>query len=470
MLNLKILLPELVILSFILVSLIGESLLKNRKYKSVVLVLTAILVTFLSLFLTEKGFIFNHLFNQDLFSQFFKILFLISVFLLFLFFSVEANTAFSRQKYSSTFVLIAILGVLLIVSSGELVTIFISGELVNLAFFWLLIWNREKNSNFLILSLLFSGFFLLGIVLLFGLTGSSFLVQLKRNLISNFFASGTPGPGIFLAILLITVGLSSKIGLFPFHFQYLKISRIESSFLKFFIWLSFFIIGFGALNRIFWRSLTLYEIEWKTPLLILCSLSMLWGSLALFFTRKTSSFLFYWGIIFAGILLTCLSFLSPQGAASGLFSSIPFIASFIGLGFIISILASQNTDSIPELFNNLFKQSKFLTLLTVIFLFCLIGIPATGGFIGKYDIFLRLWNRELYTVSIIIILSSLLTLLATFPVFKSLFQKKNGTQTFKINLISKLILTILALTVISTGIFPKFLFSLALKAVLIFPF
>jgi NADH-quinone oxidoreductase subunit N len=392
--------------------------------------------------------------------------------LLTLLISVETSFTPHVGEYFAL-ILLAAVGMMFLVSSEDILMIFISLELTSLSLYILTAFNKRniKSAEAALKYFLFGGmsaaFTLFGLSLLYGLSGSTSLSQI---------AAAVQGPHLdpllVAAIVMTVIGFGFKVAAVPFHLwapdAYEGAPAPSAAFIasgskvaSFFVFAKVLIIGFaGAEGTGGWRA---YTPGWVPALAAVAVVSMLLGNFAAIVQTSVRRLLAYSAIAHAGYML--LGFLSHSGQS---FASITYYAVTYGLTTlgafgVISVVQEQTGGDKLADFAGLSRRSPVLAFCMMIFMLSLAGIPPLAGFFGKFYVFSaaisgpdglgRLW------LIIAAIALSAVSLYYYLQVLKQIYVVPPATSAteFETPVLNQVVLGIVALAVVVLGCAPDLL-------------
>ncbi|MCH8010756.1 MAG: NADH-quinone oxidoreductase subunit N [Candidatus Marinimicrobia bacterium] len=440
--SLRLFIPELIILSTILVAIIADLFYsKEKSYKVGYWVLTGLLLAMVVLWLTDKTEVTTLFLNSialDPFSRIFKFIFILAT----LFVIIMSMRASELQKVRTGeyFVLLAVvvLGMFLMASSIDLIMVYISIEVVSIASFILAgylkteVRSNEASLKYVIYGAFSSGIMLYGLSLLFGLTGTTKLFEISEAIAR---LNGEGNLTLIIATIFIMAGFGYKISAVPFHFwtpdvyegaptpitAYLSVAPKAAGFA---LLIRFFNSLFGT-GAVFepgtWQSLE--GIPWQQVIAVVAAITMALGNLVAIQQSNIKRLLAYSSIAHAGYILMGIPVLSQDGIHAMIFYIIVYL--FMQLGaFFVAILISNKfgTEEIAK-YSGIGFKSPLLGVLMALFMFSLTGIPPTAGFIGKFYLFAALINggSQFYWLAIWGVLNSVVSLYYYMRIVKVMF-------------------------------------------------
>ena len=303
-------------------------------------------------------------------------------------------------------ILSSVLGMMIMISSNDLIVFYMGLELQSLALYVLATFDRDKLKSseaglkYFVLSALSSGLLLYGCSLIYGFTGST-----NFNVIANQF--NTNEYAITFGIVFILVGLAFKISAVPFHMWAPDVYEGSPTSVTLF----FTIVPKIAALTVFIRFLfvpffNLIE-QWQMILVFLSIASMLFGAIAAIGQKNLKRLIAYSSISHVGYALAGLA----TGSNDGIQSSVIYITIYIimNLGFFSCLLMMKRNNVYYEQIEDLSGLSKnhpLLSLSLLIILFSLAGIPPLAGFFAKFYIFKSVLEQSMFFLAIVGLLAT----------------------------------------------------------------
>jgi NADH-quinone oxidoreductase subunit N len=290
-------------------------------------------------------------------------------------------------------------------------TMFVALEILSLALYVLVDYYRndllsgEAALKYFLLGAFASGFFLYGIALVYGATGTTNLAHIQLTL-STAAASLPFAPLLPIGIALLIVGFGFKAALVPFHQWTPDAYQGAPTTVTAFMSVATKAAVFAALIRVL-ASLTTAAQPWLLVLAVLAALTMTLGNLAALRQSSLKRMLAYSSIAHAGYITTGLAAGTAQGNAAALYYLLAY--TFMNLGAFAVVLAIQrpgeNDVSMDQL-AGLGARQPGLAALFALFMFGLTGIPPLAGFFGKLYVFGAAVNAGLVWLVVIGVINS----------------------------------------------------------------
>ena len=421
--NLNILFPEIFLsLSIFTILMLGVFIKKsfNIIFNLTSLIIVATIMIILSNPDNEVK-IFLNSFTRDAFSNYFKILILISSF-----FVLNSSKNFILDNKLDKFeypiiVLMSILGMFFMVSSNDLILFYLGLELQSLSLYILATIDRdnlrstESGIKYFVLSALSSGLLLYGCSLLYGFTGSTNFDLIADKLTKE-------NTGAVFAMVFILVGLAFKVSAVPFHMWTPDVYEGAPTSITSYFAVVPKVAGLALLIKFMFIPFSNILIEWQTIIIFISIGSMILGAVAAMVQKNFKRLLAYSSIGHIGYALAGVA----TGVVSGYQSAIIYISIYvimnIGAFSCLYLIKKdgQYKESISDL-SGISKKHPILAISLLIILFSLAGIPPLGGFFAKFYVFVAVLEQEMYTLAIIGLLTTVMSAFYYLKIIKTIY-------------------------------------------------
>jgi len=463
---LNILLPEIFLTLSIFSTLMLGVFLKNSfnlifNLSSIIIIIT-IAIIFNRPNIEEK--IFLDSFTRDAFSNFFKILILISSL-----FVLNTSKNYITDKKLDKFeypiiILLSILGMFFMVSSNDIIIFYLGLELQSLALYILASIDRdnlkssESGIKYFILSALSSGLLLYGCSLLYGFTGST-----NFDLIANEL--NKENTGAVFAMVFILVGLAFKVSAVPFHMWTPDVYEGAPTSIT-----SYFAVvpkaaGLAVLIKFMFIPFSNILSEWQIIIIFISIASMILGAVAAIGQKNIKRLLAYSSIGHVGYALAGVA----TGNISGYQSAIVYISIYIimNIGIFSCLYLLKKDEEYKENISDLSGVSKKHPLLAISFLiilFSLAGIPPLGGFFAKFYVFLAVLEQKMFALAIIGLLTTVISAFYYLRIIKIIyFDDSKITYDAVKNKTAKVSIFITCSILLTFFLYPSFLNKLVIS-------
>lgn len=309
-------------------------------------------------------------------------------------------------------ILFSILGMLVMLSSNDFITLYLGLELQSLSLYVLAaikkdsLKSSEAGLKYFILGALASGFFLFGVSLLFGITGTTSFTMLSTNLLSPENNSLL----LILSIVLILSSIAFKLSIAPFHMWTPDVYEGAPSSVTAFFAVVPKIAAIGVLMRILYIALIDIHDVWNQLILVLGILSIFVGAFGALLQINIKRLMAYSAISNIGYIFLALSLGSQLGLEASLIYITVYTVSALGsFAFILSMEKDNIMLNNISSFAGLSKSNPFYAVCFSIILLSLAGLPPLAGFIAKFYIFKAVIMADFLWIAVIGIMGSVIS-------------------------------------------------------------
>ncbi len=407
--NLDLILPEIFTSCVIMILLIVGVFKKNSSvliYNLSTLSLFILLSLIYNLNSVTDTSLFNGSFKIDKLSTFMKFLTIVSGIFVMLTSSKYLQINKINKIEYPILILSSILGMLVMISSNDLIVFYMGLELQSLALYVLASFNRnnllssESGLKYFVLSALSSGLLLYGCSLIYGFSESTNFDEILNN-------SNQAHYGLTFGIVFILVGLAFKISAVPFHMWAPDVYQGSPTSVTMFFAVLPKIAALTVFIRILYVPFINMIEQWELIIVFLSIASMIFGAVAAIGQKNLKRLAAYSSIGHMGYALAGLSTGTNQGIQSSIIYMTIYI--FMNLAFFSCIFMLRRNDEYFEKIEDLSGLSKnhpILSFSLLIILFSLAGIPPLAGFFAKFYIFMSVIEQSMYFLAIVGLLST----------------------------------------------------------------
>ena len=421
--NLNIMLPE-IFLSLSIFSILMIGVFIKKSFNIIFNLTSLIIIISIAIILTspnnqEK--IFLESFTRDAFSNYFKILILLSSL-----FVLNSSKNFIVENKLDKFeypiiILLSILGMFFMVSANDLILFYLGLELQSLSLYILASIDRdnlrstESGIKYFVLSALSSGLLLYGCSLLYGFTGST-----NFDFIANQL--NKENTGAVFAMVFILVGLAFKVSAVPFHMWTPDVYEGAPTSITSYFAVVPKVAGLALLIKFMFIPFSNILLEWQTIIIFISIASMILGAVAAMVQKNFKRLLAYSSIGHIGYALAGVA----TGAISGYESAIIYISIYvimnIGAFSCLYLLKKDGEykENIADL-SGISKKHPLLAISLLIILFSLAGVPPLGGFFAKFYVFVAVLEKEMYALAIIGLLTTVMSAFYYLKIIKTIY-------------------------------------------------
>ena len=426
--NLNLVLPEIFISLSIMFLLVLGVFKKNSSkiifnVSLLALLITAI-ITFNETSNIDRVTLFNNSVVIDYMSSLMKIITLLGAFLVLVISPTYLKTFMIYKIEYPVLILSSVLGMMVMISSNDLIVFYMGLELQSLALYVLATFNRdqikssEAGLKYFVLSALSSGLLLYGCSLIYGFSGST-----NFNVISNQL--NTDEYVLTFGIVFILVGLAFKISAVPFHMWAPDVYEGSPTSVTLFFTMVPKIAALTVFVRFLYVPFLNLIDQWQMIIVFLSIASMLFGAIAAIGQTNIKRLIAYSSIGHIGYTSAGLA----TGSNEGIQSSIIYISIYIimNLALFSCLLMLKRNDQYYEQIDDLSGLSKNHPLLSfsfLIILFSLAGIPPLAGFFAKFYVFKAVIEQSMYFLAIVGLLSTVVAAFYYLRIIKIIYFDK----------------------------------------------
>ncbi len=422
--QLNLIIPELFLTTSIMILLMLGVFYKNSfnlifKLSTIVLLATFILLFNHSVDTSAK--LFNNSYTIDYLSLFMKALTLVAcIFVMLSSFDYIKLIGINKIEYP-ILILSATLGMMIMISSYDLIVFYMGLELQSLSLYVLASFNRdnyrssEAGLKYFVLSALSSGLLLYGCSLIYGFSGSTNFDLIAQNI--NQLNTGS-----IFGIVFILVGLAFKVSAVPFHMWAPDVYEGSPTSVTAF----FAIVPKVAALTVFIRFLYVPFInvvdQWQMIIIFISLASMILGAVAAIGQTNLKRLMAYSSIGHMGYALAGLA----TGSNEGIQSTVIYLSIYLlmNLGIFSCIFMMKRKDIFYEDIQDLSGLSKnhpIISICLLLLLFSLAGIPPLAGFFAKFYVFMAVIKVEMYTLAIIGLITTVISAFYYLRIIKTIY-------------------------------------------------
>jgi NADH-quinone oxidoreductase subunit N len=354
---------------------------------------------------------------QDSFSSFLQLVFLlVGLISIALAYDYVKRRGIERGEYY-TLLLFSVAGMMLMALAGDLIVVFLAIELLSIPLYVLSSFaspqeeSEEAAIKYFLLGAFASSFVVYGIALVYGATQATQLTAIVANAQAGLADSGL----LILGAALILVGLGFKVAAVPFHMWTPDVYQGAPSSVTAFMSVGAKAGGFAALLRVFIVAFPSVSDSWAPLVMWIAAVTMTWGNVAAISQSNIKRMLAFSSIAHAGYILMVLpaaanSQVAPDAVSAGLFYIMAYAVSNLGAwGVVMAMEKKEGSGIAIDDYAGLGTKNPGLALAMAIFMFSLIGIPPTAGFMGKFYIFRAVIDADLVWLALVGVVTSLVS-------------------------------------------------------------
>ncbi len=466
--------PEMFVLSMACFILVIDLFIKqkNRFFSYLLSQLTLVVAAGLTfyLFTGSDVFTFENMFVSDNMSSVLKIFIYLITAVCFLYsrkYLIEQD--FFRGEF---FVLglFGVLGMMIIVSAHNFLTIYLGLELLSLSLYAMVALRRdsapasEAAMKYFVLGAIASGMLLYGMSILYGAAGTLDIAQ-----IATYLAGQQGEKDIITAfgLVFIVVGLAFKLGAVPFHMWIPDVYHGAPTPVTLYLGTAPKIAAFAMTIRLLVDGFQPIHGQWQDMLIILAILSLAVGNIIAIAQTNLKRMLAYSTIAHIGFLLLGLQTGNSEGYSASMFYIIVYsLMSLGGFGMIILLSrAGFEADRIED-FKGLNERSPWYAFIMLVLMFSMAGVPPTLGFYAKLSIIQSLISIDMVWLAVVAVVFSIIGAFYYLRIIKTMyFEKAEDTTPIYSNFDMRVVISINGLAILGLGLYPTALMNLCVAAI-----
>jgi NADH-quinone oxidoreductase subunit N len=356
-----------------------------------------------------EGSAYNDAFLSDGFSRYLKLLALIgSAVALFMSIGLQEKENIAKFEYP-VLVVLATLGMLLMISAHDLISLYMSLELQSLALYVVAAMNRDSSRSteaglkYFVLGALSSGMMLYGMSLVYGFTGHTGFVEIAKVL-----ASETRSIGLVFGLVFVLAGVAFKISAVPFHMWTPDVYEGAPTPVTAFFAAAPKVAAMAIFVRVVIEAFQPVVADWQQIVVFISFASMVLGAFAAIGQTNIKRLMAYSSIGHMGFALVGLAAGSQEGVSGVIIYMTIYMIMTLGTFAIILSMKSKTGESLERVDDlaGLSTTNPLMATVLTAMMFSLAGIPPLAGFFAKYFVFIAAIKAGLYWLSIIGVLAS----------------------------------------------------------------
>jgi NADH-quinone oxidoreductase subunit N len=419
-----------------------------------------------------EGTLFFEAYRVDLFSQVFKVMLAMGFFLV-VCLCTELNGIEERHHPEFyLFLATCTLAMMMLVSSVELLTIYVALELSSYSLYILVPLRRghgidvEAGIKYLMVGATSSAVMLFGLSFIFGVTHTTYLVDTKYAMgIIHILPTVITSPAAIVGLLLTLCGFFFKLAVFPFHFWAPDVYQGATNQVTAYIATASKVAAVAIITRMVALSggNSTYLVD---ALVTLSIASMTLGNLVAIVQKDMKRLLAYSSISHAGYVLIGILSMNQIGYASAIFYALAYLIMNLCCFLVVVKVAHDGSDLKIAQLAGLHRRSPLLAMALMLAVFGLAGIPPTIGFTGKFLVFTAAMEKGYIALVIIAMINATISLYYYILVVKAayLMEPDEELPRLAVSVPTKLLTTALVAVMVVFGIFPHHLLEVARAA------
>lgn len=462
--DLLALLPEMVVLGMAMfILLLDLFILPQNRFMIYGLSQLTLLAAAFFTFKTHTpavGFAFSHMFIDDTLSDVIKMMMYLGTSLILVY---TRKYLQDRNLYRGEFyamVLFGLLGMMIMVSGHNLLTIYMGLELLSLCLYSLVAFDRdnprasESAMKYFVLGALASGMLLYGMSMLYGMTGS-----LDVSDIANSISQQPKSPVLVMGLVFLVAGIAFKFGAVPFQMWVPDVYQGSPTPMTLLIGSVPKLAAYAMTVRLLVQGLHPLAMDWQDMLMLMAVLSIIIGNFSAIVQTNLKRMLAYSTISHVGFILFGMMSANANGFASSFFYISAYVLMSIA-GFGIILLLSRQGFEAEEIndLKGLNQRHPWFAFLMLIIMFSMAGIPPTIGFYAKFTVLQAAWQAGFtWQVVFAVLMATIGAFYYLNIVRKMYFDAPEDHTLLSAPMDMRFILSVHTLALLGLGLFPEIL-------------
>jgi NADH-quinone oxidoreductase subunit N len=370
-----------------------------------------------------------------------------------------------RGAEAIALVLLSTTGFSIMVSSNNLVMLFLGLEVGSIALYVLAGMTTERMGSdeaamkYFLLGSFASAIFVYGVALIYAGTGELEITGIREFFVGNLLSN----PAVLLIGLgLIIVGLGFKVSAAPFHAWAPDVYQGAPAGVVGYMAGMAKVAGFAALARVFLTGVLEYEASWAPVMAAVSALSMVLGSVLALVQTDLRRLLAYSGVAHAGFIMTGI----VGGVTDGvLFYAVVYAIQLVGAFAVVSAVSGPggSASALSE-YRGLATRSPALAAGFAVLLLGMGGLPLTAGFVAKFGVFSGAWANDAQWLVVVAVLASVIAFAFYLRVIVTMYMEDEEGARLTVPTTIRWVLALAVAATIVWGVFPGFLLDLASDA------
>lgn len=353
----------------------------------------------------QSGELLAGMYLLDNYALFWKITFMLAAALVILGSMRYVDEVGNQAEYYSL-TIFAALGMMVMASAGDFMTLYLGLELMTIAFVILVCLRKTDNHSveagmkYVLLAGMSSAVLLYGLSLLYGLTGSVIMLDVSR-----IIAMQPVSPALILALVMLIAGLGFKISAVPFHMWSPDVYQGAPTPVTSFLAMGSKAASFAVILRLFITALPGVWENWAMVIAILAGVTIIVGNLVAIPQTNVKRLLAYSSIAQAGYIMVGLVTASEAGIKGVMFYAFLYVFATVGAFTVAAYFYNVTGSDELKDYAGLSQRSPLMAAVMLVALLSMAGIPPLAGFVGKFYLFKTIVDGYLWLVFIGLIMS-----------------------------------------------------------------
>ncbi len=460
---------EIFLTAAVMLILLADSFIRNKRVIHFVSLFSLLATLLLVLVQPRADSLFNGTLTADRYAIFFEAVCVIAAFMTVL---ISEDFLMKEGSYRGEyyfFLILSTIGMMFMVSSVDLITIFLSYEIMAISVYSLSGYlkkdprSNEAGLKYFILGTLSTGIFLFGMSFVFGLSSATSLSSIAPAM------RGLTGSALaVMAMLLVMAALFFKISAVPFHMWTPDVYEGAATPVAAFLSAGPKVAAIALFLRIMLQGFPAMAVQWQTVIAWISFFTMTYANIAALTQKSFKRMLAYSSIAHAGYMLIGFAAGGQFGYWGVLFYALNYIfMNIAAFALILFVKKGQAWGEDVDSFNGLAKKSLIFSAGVVIILMSLVGLPPTGGFIAKYLIFSAAIKEGYVALAIAGVLNSVVSVFYYFRIGQAIFMKEGSAEVkYSANRYVAAAVALCVFAILVFGIYPQPFISIVRTALI----
>jgi NADH-quinone oxidoreductase subunit N len=361
-----------------------------------------------------------------------------------------------------TLMVFALSGAIMMVSFGNLATLFLGIEILSVSSYILAgskrkdLLSNEAGLKYFLMGAFSTGFLLMGIALIYGITGSFDLEKIAGVLMYK-----QPSPLLMTGIGMFVVAMFFKASIAPFHFWAPDVYTGAPSLVTSFMSTVGKVAVFAAMYRLFVYTFGMQMASLEQLIILFIILTLIIGNFSGLWQSNLKRIMAYSGVSHAGFMLLAVLATLQTNAGVLWYYAAAYSLAGIAVFSVITYISQTKNDETLEAFKGLAHEKPALAVGMILALLSMAGIPPFAGFFAKYMVFLEAMQTGYLYIAIVAVVASIISVYYYFKVLWAMIQKPVAEGQFAdVPVVYTVVLWLCALALLGLGIMPSFFINL----------
>jgi NADH-quinone oxidoreductase subunit N len=450
---------ELSLLVVVLILLIFEIFSSKNKQGTIINLATGLFLihTLLGFIPSTDGQLFGGMYQHTTLTEVMKSVLNIGVLILFMQSSEWLKKVENKGKVTEFFMLTlsTLIGMYYMISAGDFIMLYLGLELATIPLAALVAYNLkemksiEAGAKFILLAALSSGIMLFGISLIYGSSGSIYYADIIGNMQMNMLQ--------IVALTFFLAGLAFKISLVPFHFWTADVYEgAPTNVAAYLSVISKGAAAFVLVTLLFTVFKELFD-AWEVMLYAMAIFTMTIGNIFALRQQNMQRFLAFSSIAQAGFILLGIISGTHYGMTTVVYFILVYVFSNLGAFGVVAIVYNATGKIKMKDYSGFYQTNPRLSLVMLLSLFSLAGIPPIAGFFGKFFLFAAAAEQGYYWLVIIAVINTIISLYYSLLVVKAMFLERSDTplELIKSDFLTRVSIALSVIGILAAGVFSQ---------------